>query len=153
VRKSSTFIYSDLRFRKVISSLLGTRASLQADINLILQAVIFLLLILGFAFARRRNIALHGTIMRIVALLNLVSISVVMAPSLFVNIALLLDLYPTLGVTTLTHAIIGGSGSALGTTWAFRKSRSVRPWMIATIILWLVGFSFGIANYVLGYVL
>jgi uncharacterized membrane protein YozB (DUF420 family) len=134
-------------------SLLGTRASLQADINLILQSVIFLLLILGVLFARRRDIASHGRVMRIVAFLNLVSISVVMAPSLFINLFPLLTFYPTLGATTLTHAIIGGCGSALGTTWAFRKFRSVRPWMMATMVLWLAGFSFGIANYILGYVL
>jgi len=136
-----------------MDGLLGTRAGLQADLNLIFQVVIFLLLVVGYVFAKRRNMASHGRIMNVVAALNLFSILAVMGPSVVINLFPLLIYYPTIGTTTLIHALTGGFAAALGTTWGFRKFRNIKMWMRVTSILWLLGFVLGIANYVLGYVL
>lgn len=135
-----------------MDGLLGTRAGLQADLNLLFQVVIFLLLIFGYVFAKKRNLPSHETIMKVVAAMNLASIFIVMAPSIVINLLPLLTYYPAIGSTTLGHALIGGSATVLGTTWGFRKFRNIKMWMKVTIILWLLGFFLGITNYVLGYV-
>jgi len=109
-----------------MTGLLGTRASLQADANLIFQVVIFLLLILGFVLARKRNLTYHERIMKIVAVLNLASIFLVMVPSIIVSLVPLLSYYPVIGSTVLVHALFGGLAAILGTTWGFRKFRNIK---------------------------
>lgn len=136
-----------------MAGILGTRAGMSADANLLLQTIIFILLMMGVAFVKKKNLPSHEKAMKAVAALNLVSLLSVMVPSLVINLGPLLTSYPALGTTALVHAMIGGPAAIFGITWAFRKFRNIRTWMLITVSLWLLGYLLGIANYVMGYIL
>jgi uncharacterized membrane protein YozB (DUF420 family) len=63
--------------------LLGTRATLVADINLILQIIVLIVLIVSTFLARRRGLGTRRTLTMIVVMLNAVLIVAIMNPSFF----------------------------------------------------------------------
>jgi uncharacterized membrane protein YozB (DUF420 family) len=63
--------------------LLGTNATIVADINLVLQLIILALLIVSTLVGRRRGVSTRRTLMSIAVTLNAVLIIAVMNPSFF----------------------------------------------------------------------
>jgi hypothetical protein len=63
--------------------LLGTRATLVADLNLILQIIVLVVLTASALQARRRGLRTHRTLTSIAVVLNAVLIIAIMNPSFF----------------------------------------------------------------------
>jgi len=95
---------------------LGTEASFQADLNLILQIVIVILLLTGYMLARRKVIFNHGKIMLISVILNAVAILLVMGPSLLLGAGSIITapLKPTSIIGVIIHPILGGIAELTG---------------------------------------
>lgn len=141
--------------RVAMSGLLGTRAPVSSDLNLILQIALLALLLAGFVLGRRKtgsSLKLHGGLMRILVILNALSILLVMVPSLVVYFGAAVEEVFVVGFPlTLLHHSIGLIAELFGAVSAFRKFGNVRRWMRTTFILWLVALLFGIGFYVVYY--
>ena len=147
-----------------MSGLLGTRAPLTADLVLITQAVIAVLLIAGFWNVRRGQIHTHRRLMTSAFGLGILSTLTVMVP------AILSDLPPDVGPLAAQllplarpgHALIG----ALTLLSAFylvvvmrnypqphpRRIRRFKRLMQVTLVAWLLTMSGGAALYFVTYV-
>lgn len=142
--------------------LFNPNATVQADVNLVFQIVIFLVLAFGLLMAKaRRSFQKHGLILGVAVVLHTVSILVVMVPSLVASRGLLADLSAGLALVVLSHAVLGSLVGILGIylvgTWAanrknvqacFKRKTAMR----ATVLLWLVELITGIYAYVLLYI-
>jgi len=130
-----------------MSGLLGTRASLAADLNLLLQIIILIILFVGFKFGKmktEKSLKQHGRMMTIAVVLNAVAFLLVMGPSFISNFsAVLTEPFPL----TLVHAIFGTIAEILGITFVFKKFGNVRMWMRLTFLFWLIALALGVAFY------
>jgi uncharacterized membrane protein YozB (DUF420 family) len=142
--------------------LFNPNAPLTADLNLMFQIAIFLFLAAGVSIAKfRRKFIEHGTTMAIALVLNTISITVVMIPSLPGFRGLLSMPFTQLAFIVVVHAVAGALVEILGVwlvgPWAFRhreikacaRKRSI---MRATVFLWLVELLLGIYVYIMLYV-
>jgi len=143
--------------------ILGTGASTNADINLITQLVIIILLAVGWAYGRnKKKIRLHGQLMVVAVLVNAAAIALVMAPSLILGLGAIAS--NPLGpgpLITVIHSSIGTVawllGAYLSWTWGlkpatvecFKRKRLMKP----VTYLWLLAAVFGVGFYIYYYVI
>ena len=142
-----------------MNGLLGTGASLKADINLVIQLLMGIALLLGMILARRRHYHAHAICQGSVMLLNLVMIALIMLPSF--RLGVLPGLPGGLGkayysVATL-HATLGAIAQLLGLYIVLRAGTNLLPqvlrfenyklWMRTGLILWWTVIALGIATY------
>ncbi len=142
--------------------LFNPNATVQADVNLVFQIVIFLVLAVGLLMAKaRRSFQKHGLILGVAVGLHTVSILIVMVPSLVASRGLFADLSTGLALVVLSHAVLGSLVEILGIylvgTWAANRKNiqacyKRKTAMRATVLLWLVELITGIYAYVLLYV-
>lgn len=88
-------------------SILGTRAGLISDLNLLLQIFIMIILFTGFFYAKRKiRYDMHGKIMGIAVFLNLLSLIFVMVPGAIGGLSSLLSriTQPIILLTTIHKA-------------------------------------------------
>lgn len=140
----------------------GTSSELIFDINLIIQIVLLVLLIIGrLSKAQPKR---HGIIMTIGTFSNLVTILLIMGPSLIRNLPALVTPPVTLGaVITVGHAILGLATIIGGLLFTLRFALALlgkkplacgKRWMMRTeVILWLVTLVLGIGFYAFYYLL
>lgn len=122
------------------------------QINLGFQIAILLVLLAGFAFKRKMRFFQHGTAMFVAVLLNAISFSLVMGPSLAARIQVV-EANPLgkFSLAVLGHAIIGGLAEILGiwlvASWHFqsstKKCSTRKKIMLLTLVLWLVAILLG----------
>ena len=143
---------------------LHTGATFTADLNLLVQIAMGVALLAGARLARRRRFRAHGRCQATVMLLNLVMISLVMAPSFHSQVSPNLqktgsDLYyalPTL------HAALGTLAELLGLYVVLvatgtpvvpvrLRFTNYRRWMRTTLVLWWVVLAFGAGTYFVWY--
>jgi len=140
---------------EAMSGLLGTRAPVSTDLNLILQIALLALLLTGFILGKRKtgsSLKLHGRLMTILVALNALAILLVMGPSLFTNFGAAVGEVSTFGFPlTLLHHSIGLIAEILGAVLAFRKFGNVRRWMQTTFVFWFVALLFGIGFFIVYY--
>lgn len=138
-----------------MSGLLGTRAPVSSDLNLILQIALLVLLLTGFILGKRKtgsSLKLHGRLMTILVALNALSILLIMGPSLFTNFGAAVGEVSTFGFPlTLVHHSIGLIAEILGAVLVFKKFGNVRRWMQTTFVFWFVALLFGIGFYIVYY--
>lgn len=139
---------------------LGTQASWAADLNLIAQVVLLVLLTVAVLRAKKGDLATHHTWMTVVVIVNAVLIVAVMNPTFFrVLPAALSDpaLEPKM---MLPHLLVGGLAELLGlyAVVAVRmdlplgsQAHSQRRFMRVLAILWTLALVGGIALYALWY--
>ena len=143
------------RILAVMSGVFGTRASVISDLNLILQILLLIILLVGFRLGKRKtgsSLRTHGRLMTVLAVLNGLSILLVMGPSLFTSFGAAVEEVSVIGFPlTLLHHSIGLIAEILGVVLVFRKFGKVRTWMRITFMLWLVALLFGIGFYVVYY--
>lgn len=140
---------------------LGTQAGVAADINLILQLGLLVLLLVGRMRAKEKSYALHGRFMAIAVTLNAASIGIVMLPSLLLGLGFIAT-YPTnpVSITTIVHALLGTAAEALGIylVLRWRSSGNVaecmknKRLMIPTAALWTITVVLGVVIYLQLYV-
>lgn len=80
--------------------------------------------------------------------LNVVSILLVMGPSLLAGLGLALEEQAVIGFPlTLIHHSFGLSAEILGAVLIFRKFGKIRMWMRLNLSLWIAAFALGILFY------
>jgi plastocyanin len=143
---------------------LHTGATFIADLNLLVQIGMGVALLVGAWLARRRRFRAHGRCQATVMLLNLVMISLVMAPSFRSQVSPHLekatsDLYYALPAI---HAGLGTIAELLGlyvvlvatgarVLPARLRFTNYRRWMRTTLVLWWIVLAFGTWTYVTWY--
>ena len=142
--------------------LFGTAAELIFDINLIIQIVLIILLIVGYT--QKRNWKYHGIIMGVGTLTMIVTVLLIMFPSLIANWPAL-ALFPTSpgSMVTIAHVVFGSIALAAGLTYTLRftyYSMSNKPLTCGTrnqmrfqLTIWLLAFLFGLIFYIYYYVI
>ncbi len=141
---------------------LGTKAKLEADLNLLLHLVILGLIMTGFTFARRRKFMIHEKWMFPAIVLAAVSLLVWMAPSYINNFHVILAEFSSPGVIiTNVHVILGLITGALAVYIVLRMKfdlpqrfavKRLKRLMRTTFTLWLVTFALGLSFYVWYYI-
>jgi uncharacterized membrane protein YozB (DUF420 family) len=144
--------------------LLGTKASVPADIALLLEIVILIILLVGRIYVKRKELKRHGLIMATAVVLHGASILLVMIPSFgrFLDVAAvdILSLGLVGVIIILVHVPLGLLAEALGillvVQWRLRPSPEMacakrRRLMQPLLGLWFFSLVLGIAIYAIYY--
>ncbi len=125
-----------------------------ATISLALQLTVLALLLGGFAFKRRMKYRQHGIVMLAALVIHIITIIVVMVPSLVLALITIALKNPTsfIGLLTPFHAAPGIVTLILSVwivgSWRLRQSTKFcapnSKLMLATFILWIITLIMGI---------
>ena len=141
---------------------LGTQATLVADINLVLQIAMWLLLVFGVVQAKRRQYRTHAALLTAVVGLGVVLFATVMDPAFFRALPFILQNPGAPRPLALwTHAVLGLAGELLGayiliaTQWGKAVKEGFTPrvrWaMRLCAVLWSGALAAGVWLYYLRY--
>ncbi|MCJ7613226.1 DUF420 domain-containing protein [Candidatus Bathyarchaeota archaeon] len=144
-----------------MTGLFGTGASLEIDINVMIQVVMFLIIVVGLVYKRKRKFKMHGELMGIAVILHLLSFLIVMLPTFYADFDYFTMTTSDIIVQiTWIHVIPGAIAMILGVfvvgAWALRPgniaacSRKKRLMDIVTL-LWFISLIFGVATYMVFY--
>lgn len=146
-----------------MDGLLGTKAGIQADLNLLLHLAILLLIVTGFTFARRKRFEIHEKWMFSGIVLVAISFFAWMAPSYIGNFHVIVDeLYSPGVMVTNIHVALGTITGILAVYIILRMKfdlpqklavKRVKRLMRTTFTLWWLTFVFGLSFYFIYYVL
>ncbi len=146
-----------------MSGLLGTRAVLQTDIDLILQVAI-IAIALGSYFLKRTptKVKMHALLLVVATLLQAVTFFIFMEPVFFIYLGTFLTSVAWWVIMFVVHGVTGAItlvlALALIIPWA-RQPRNIVPCykrgqlMVVTLALWAASFAFGAAGYLFAFVL
>jgi plastocyanin/uncharacterized membrane protein YozB (DUF420 family) len=147
-----------------MNGFLGTGASLRADLNLIVQVAMGLMLLFGMALARKRRFRAHKYCQSFVMLLNLLMIALVMSPSFHSQVEPRLPegLRDSYYLIATLHAALGAAAELLGLYIILVAATKIlparlrferfKPWMRAELALWWAVILLGIGTYYVWYV-
>jgi uncharacterized membrane protein YozB (DUF420 family) len=145
-----------------LTGIFGTGATLQVDINLILQIIMFVIIAISLFYKNKNKFKTHGVLMGIAVILHVLTFLTVMGPIFFGHFSTFVEYTSYLEIqTTWIHAIPGAIAMILGIMlvglWAPNASNIAacsrrKRLMDVTVLLWLVSLIFGIATYILLYV-
>jgi uncharacterized membrane protein YozB (DUF420 family) len=143
------------------SGFLGTRASWAADLNLIAQVVLLLILVAGILRAKKPDFASHHSWMTAVVLANAALIVAIMNPSFFRALPLALVDAAIKPKIVLPHFVVGVLAELMGLyaviavrmdlpeTW---RLHNTKRFMQITAMLWTIALVGGIVLYVVWYI-
>jgi uncharacterized membrane protein YozB (DUF420 family) len=144
-----------------LSGIFGTGATLQVDVNLILQIAAFLIIVFRLVYKNKNKFKIHGVSMGTAVILHVVSFLTVMGPIFFRHFGDFVDSISYAEIqTTWIHAIPGAAAMILGILlvllWALKPSNIAacsrrKRLMDLTVLLWLISLVFGIVTYMLIY--
>jgi uncharacterized membrane protein len=131
-----------------------------AQVNLGLQIAILAIILISYIAKRKAKFLLHGTLMLVGVIMNLVSFLVVMGPSLLSFDIIRTQPLNKSSLIALTHGIIGGialvSGVLIVAFWHLQSSTKDcvkrKKLMKITIVLWATALVLGIWFYTILYV-
>ena len=140
-----------------MTGIFGTGASLEIDINLILQIAAFLILVASLVYKNKNKFKMHAISMGIAVILHVLSYIAVMGPIFFSNWGIFVDYISYAEIqTTWIHAIPGAAAMILGVLlvglWALKPSNIAactkrKRLMDVTVLLWLISLViFGITQ-------
>jgi uncharacterized membrane protein YozB (DUF420 family) len=145
-----------------MSGILGTRALLIVDLNLIIQIASFALVLVAYLFKVKGKFRIHGSIMGVAVLLHLVTFLIAMGPSFAENFTFLTTETLSTGVQILwVHVMSGAVSLVLGIylilAWVPKVSNikgcfGRKRIMDATAISWAISLALGIASYIIFFV-
>lgn len=147
-----------------IKGFLGTGATFEADLNLVVQVIMGLALIAGSCLAKRKRYTAHGICQATVLLLNLGMIGLVMWPSFQQQVrpALPERLHKWYFAVATIHALLGATAEILGLYIAIVAGTRVLPkflrftnwkrWMRTELIFWSVVVLTGVGTYYSWYI-
>ena len=146
-----------------LAAFLGTKAGVQADLNLLLHLVILGFIITGFTFARRKRFEIHEKWMFTGIVLVAISFFAWMAPSYINNFHVITsEFYSPGAIITNLHAIFGTITGILAICIILNMKfdlperfvvKRVRRLMRTTFTLWWLTFALGLSFYIWYYVL
>ena len=143
---------------------LGTGATFEADLNLVVQVVMGLALIAGSFLAKRKRYAAHGICQTTVLLLNLGLIGLVMWPSFQQQVkpGLPERLHKWYFAAATIHALLGATAELLGLYIAtvagtrvlpqFLRFQNWKRWMWTELMLWWIVLITGMGTYYAWYI-
>ncbi|HUK91010.1 MAG TPA: DUF420 domain-containing protein [Blastocatellia bacterium] len=138
---------------------LGTGASFRADLNLIVQIGMGIMLLVGAILARRKSFRAHKYCQSSVMLLNLVMIGLIMFPSFNQQVEPHISeaAHDRYHGVALGHALLGGLAELLGLYIVLVAATKIlpqklrfnryRPWMRTELTLWWVVVLIGLGTY------
>jgi uncharacterized membrane protein YozB (DUF420 family) len=143
---------------------LGTGATFEADLNLLVQVVMGVALIAGALLAKRKRYTAHGICQTTVMLLNLGMIGLLMWPSFLQQVRPTLpgSLHKWYFAAATIHALLGGAAELLGLYIVIVAGTSMLPqslrfkdwkrWMRAELTLWSIVVLTGVGTYYAWYI-
>jgi plastocyanin/uncharacterized membrane protein YozB (DUF420 family) len=147
-----------------MSGFLGTDATFRADLNVVLQLLMGILLLLGGLLARRKKFDAHMYCQSSVMILNLIMIFMIMLPAFRrqVEPRIPSGLWNSYYSIAATHAILGGVAELLGLYIVLSAATRILPeflrlknyklWMRSLLILWWLVLFFGLGTYYYWYI-
>lgn len=148
-----------------MSGLLGTGATRSADINLLVQLAMAIVLTIGMVLARKKRFRAHGWTQSSVLILNLVAIGSVMVPSFHRQVLphVSSGWHDAYYAAAIVHATAGTLVEVLGLYVVVvagtkllperLRFRNYKLWMRTTLALWWVVVILGLGVYSVWYVL
>jgi len=135
-----------------MSGLLGTKAGIPSDLNLLLQIAVIIIVFVGVKYGKEKtqgSLKTHRRVMAVAVVLNAVGFLFVMGPSIVGYFSTPLGKLSTFGiVSTSLHAVFGGVAEILGIAFVFnKKPKNVRLWMRFSRWLWVIAFVLGVSLY------
>jgi uncharacterized membrane protein YozB (DUF420 family) len=143
---------------------LGTSATFGADLNLVVQFIMGLVLIVGTFLARHKRYRAHGICQTTVLLLNVLMIGLVMGPSFQQQVkpALSKVLHKWYYEVATLHGVLGIVAEILGLYIVMVAGTNVLPqwlrfkhwkwWMRTELVLWAIVLLSGLGTYCAWYV-
>ncbi len=147
-----------------IKGFLGTGATFEADLNLVVQVVMGIALIGGSVLAKRKRYTAHGICQTTVLLLNLLMIGLVMWPSFQQQVrpAFPKVLHKWYYAAATIHALLGVTAELLGLYIVIVAGTSALPqwlrfkdwkrWMRTELMLWSIVVLTGVGTYYAWYI-
>jgi len=147
-----------------VKGFLGTGATFEADVNLVVQLLMAGALVAGVILARRKRYRAHGICQTTVLFLNLLMIGLVMWPSFRrqVNPRLPKLLHKAYYAAPMIHAALGITAELLGlyivllagtdVLPAWLRFRNWKLWMRTELALWFVVVISGLWTYYAWYI-
>lgn len=147
-----------------IKGFLGTGATFEADLNLVVQVVMGLALIGGAVLAKRKRYRAHGICQTTVLLLNLLMIGLVMWPSFQQQVrpALPKVLHKWYHAAATIHALLGITAELFGLYIVIVAGTNALPewlrfkdwkrWMRTELVLWSIVVLTGVGTYYAWYI-
>jgi uncharacterized membrane protein YozB (DUF420 family) len=138
------------------SGFLGTRASWAADLNLIVQVVLMLVLVAGILRAKKGNFSTHHTWMTAVVLVNGALIVAIMNPAFFRVLPSALSDASVQPKMILPHFVIGILAELMGLYAAVTgrmdlpealRVKGQKQFMRVLAVLWILALVGGIVMY------
>jgi len=151
-------------FSLPVKGFLGTGATFEADVNLVVQLVMGAALIAGAFLAKQKRYKAHGICQTTVMLLNLLMIGIVMWPSFrqHVKPTIRRVIHKSYYAAPMVHAALGISAELLGLYIVLVAGTNVLPtwlrfknwkrWMRTEFVLWLLVVISGIGTYYAWYI-
>jgi hypothetical protein len=132
----------------VNSGFLGTRANWAADLNLIVQVALLVVLFVGRVQAKRRSLTVHHNWMTAVVVVNAAMIVAIMNPAFFRLLPLVWRRLGALGPMVLWLHVVAASLAELMGLYAVLAMRMDLKWfMRITFLLWVLALVAGIVIY------
>jgi len=147
-----------------IKGFLGTGATFEADLNLVVQVIMGAALIAGALLAKRKRFVAHGICQTTVLLLNLGMIGLIMWPSFHQQVRPVLGkaLHKWYFAVATIHALLGATAELLGLYIVIVAGTRVLPqslrfknwkrWMRAELMLWSLVVFTGVGTYYAWYI-
>ena len=147
-----------------VKRFLGTGATFEADVNLVVQLVMGMALVAGVVLAKQQHYRAHGICQTTVMLLNLLMIGIVMWPSFRrqVNPMFPRVLHRSYYAAPMVHAALGITAELLGLYVVLVAGTNVLPewlrfrnwkrWMRTEFVLWLIVVISGMGTYYAWYI-
>ncbi len=131
-----------------MSAIIGTASPISSDFNLLLQVIVLTALIFGATLCVKKRFIEHSRIMTAVVILNVAGLIFVMAPSLYIYLTSLHEIFSFSFFSTSLHVLAGISAIATGVAFILnKKPQNVRAWMRLSFLLWVTGFILGFLIY------
>jgi len=147
-----------------IKGFLGTGATFEADLNLVIQVIMGGALIGGAVLAKRKHYTAHGICQTTVLLFNSLMIGLVMWPSFQQQVrpALPNVLHKWYYAAATLHALLGITAEMLGLYIVIVAGTSILPqwvrfkhwkrWMRTELVLWSIVVLTGVGTYYAWYI-
>ena len=147
-----------------VKGFLGTGATFEADLNLVVQLAMGAALVAGVLLAKQQRYRAHGICQTTVLLLNLLMIGLVMWPAFRRQVSPRFPrvLHRSYYAVPVIHAALGMAAELLGLYIALVAGTNVLPawlrfknwkrWMRTEFVLWLVVAATGMATYYAWYI-
>lgn len=147
-----------------VKGFLGTGATFEADVNLLVQLAMAAALVAGVVLAKKKRYRAHGICQTTVLLLNLLMIRVVMSPSFRRQVSPRFQrvLHNSYYAAPLVHAALGVTAELLGlyvvlvagtnVLPAWLRFRNWKRWMRTEFVLWLIVVISGVGTYYAWYI-